>query len=195
MFEPAGRARFVGLMWIAVAVMLYARSASYFVAVQDTAKQAGLLAVALVIGGAKGWFVLRKSSKRLITRIESMPGKQGVWTIWHPVFIVLIALMIGFGVALRKFAGPTYPSVVVLVYFGVGAALAVSSIHFFQAAGRLAAGQPAFEEAARLSAHGEARLYLSPLPVGPEHVEQDEARAQGAAGVEERLAGGVEKRV
>lgn len=150
MFEPAGRARFAGFVWIAVAVMLFARAYPYFQQVLElngTGAAAGVVVAALVVGAAKGLFVLRKSCRRLITRIQSKPGKQGVWTIWPPVFLVLIALMIGFGVGLRHYAGANHPWVVVLVYFGVGAALAVSSLHFFKAASRLAAGEEPFPAA------------------------------------------------
>jgi hypothetical protein len=144
--EQAGRARFAGVLWGGISVMLVARAWPYF-AGMTPGKQAMLVAASLLVGGAKGWFVLRKSSRRLIKRIDSMPGPQWAWSVWPLMFLPLIAVMIGGGLAMRHYLGDTYPSAVVLVYFGVGAALLTSSVPFFQAAGRFAAGLPALPEA------------------------------------------------
>ena len=132
--ERGGRARLAGAIWIVVGLMLLARGYPYWARLSGLGSQLAIPLLALVVGGAKGWFVLRKASRRNLDRMAAQPGPQGFWTIYPGYLYALIPVMIGFGVSVRYLCGESAPWVVVLVYFGVGSALLGSAPPYFLAA-------------------------------------------------------------
>ncbi|MSR75523.1 MAG: hypothetical protein EXS14_08670 [Planctomycetes bacterium] len=129
-----GRARVAGIVWLGMGSWLLARGLAYREAAGESAQLALILGV--VIGVAKGLTVLRKSSRRVIARIEASPGKAPVWTIWPKILLLLIPLMIAFGWSLRHYYGESNPEIVLGVYSGIGAALIASSFPYFMFAAR-----------------------------------------------------------
>jgi hypothetical protein len=134
------------IVWLAVAALLAwrgtVRSAEgapdgYFAAIATTQGKLLALGLALLIGGAKGWFVLSKSAARTARFIMRRPERDWVWNSFHPVLYVLIPLMILFGWGLRHFWGAQHPALVVGVYVGIAVALLVGVRGFHQT---LAAG-------------------------------------------------------
>ena len=115
------------LMWTMVGIMLGMRGIFNmdFSSWQGYAWAAG----ALIIGGVKGEFVLRKSAERAVCRIlERGDGKcLGGFMSWKSW--LLIASMIIMGKLLRASPLPRNP--VWSVYVAVGAALAISSRFFW----------------------------------------------------------------
>lgn len=144
MLSARGRALLGGVVWVAIGVMLIWRGFPYWAKSETSSPGWALWAVVLglVIGGAKGVFVLRKSAARMIRRIESRPGRAPFWQIYPPYLYLLIPVMIGMGLALKSYYGESKPSLVLGVYVGIGAALLCSSFPFFGASARLrSAGQ------------------------------------------------------
>jgi hypothetical protein len=75
--------------------------------------------------------VLRKSSVRILKRLDNGPERAPFYQTWPPYLLLLIPLMIGGGIALRHFYGKEHPALILAVYAGIGAALLTSSIPFF----------------------------------------------------------------
>ncbi len=125
----AGRARFAFLLWFVMGSFLVWRGLGFREAAGDDASLA--LAIGIALGVAKGLTVLRRSSRRIMSRIEAIPGKASVFSTFPPILALFIPLMIGFGWSLRHFWGESHPAVVLAVYTGIGAALIASSIPIF----------------------------------------------------------------
>ncbi len=138
--SQSARATIAGLLWVAIGIMLLVRG--FFPYFGITKDASGLnwalicIALGVVIGAAKGVFVLSKSSRRVIKRIEDRPGKAPFWSMYPIVLVILIPVMIGMGLALRHFYGASHPGLILGVYAGIGAALLASSLPFFAAAKR-----------------------------------------------------------
>jgi hypothetical protein len=83
-----------------------------------------LLLVAVVVGGAKGFFILRKSALRTIKRIEARPEGSGILGIFSLGTWIIIGVMITGGRYLRtsglaeEFLGTLYASVGVALIIG-----------------------------------------------------------------------------
>jgi hypothetical protein len=60
------------------------------------------LAIAVVLGVGKGFTALRKGARRAATQIVARGERAPFWTIFSPFMILLIGIMIGGGLALRK---------------------------------------------------------------------------------------------
>ena len=90
-----------------------------------------LLLAAVVVGGAKGFFILRKSALRTIKRIEVRPEGSGIWGIFSLGTWLIIGLMMAGGRYLRtsglaeEFLGALYAS--------IGAALIMGSSYTWRA--------------------------------------------------------------
>jgi hypothetical protein len=125
----AGRARCAFLLWFVMGTFLVWRGLGYREAAGDSAALA--LAIGVAVGVAKGLTVLRRSSRRILARIEAQPGKASLFSAFPPILALLIPLMIGFGWSLRHFYGESHPALVLAVYTGIGAALVASSIPMF----------------------------------------------------------------
>ena len=142
--HPRHRALLGGCAWLVGSVILLWRGAGFWLDCYEHSPGLawGVLAAALLIGGAKGIFVLRRSADRMLKHIESRPGKRPFWETWPLYFIPLVLLMIGMGVGIRMLWGPDgsieyLPAVVSGIYLGIGAALFTSSWPYFAAWRRL----------------------------------------------------------
>jgi len=127
-----------GSIWGLVGLFLIIRGAIMYQAALDTqnASQTALMisiAVAVVIGVAKGKFVLSKTARRNKSRIESLEEPLKVHHVYAKSFYFLIAGMIALGVTLRTFNEYLGGYVVVAaIYCGIGLALMVSSLTYWK---------------------------------------------------------------
>ena len=127
-----------GSVWGLVGLFLIIRGATMYQDALNTqnASQTALMisiAVAIVIGVAKGKFVLSKTARRNKSRIESIEGPLQVHHVYAKSFYFLIAGMILLGVSLRHFNEYLGGYVVVAgIYCGIGLALMVSSLTYWK---------------------------------------------------------------
>jgi hypothetical protein len=137
------RALVGGCVWFAVGAMLIYRGLfPHWVNASANSKAGAWLALSagILLGTAKGIFVLRKTARRMVARIESHPNPAWLWQIYPPAFVVFLPMMIGLGIAVRYLCRDDAPQIVVAVYVGIGAALMASSVSFFMAWKRLGRG-------------------------------------------------------
>lgn len=136
-----------GSIWGLVGLFLVIRGAMMYQTALDTqnATQTALMisiAISIIIGVAKGRFVLSKTARRNKSRIDSIEGPLKVHHVYAKSFYFLIAGMIALGVTLRTFNEYLGGYVVVAaVYCGIGLALMVSSLTYWKQD-----AQPAVEE-------------------------------------------------
>ena len=127
-----------GSIWGLVGLFLIIRGAVMYQAALDTqnASQTAVMisiAIAVVIGVAKGKFVLSKTARRNKSRIENLEEPLKVHQVYAKSFYILIAGMIALGVALRTFNEYLGGYVVVAaIYCGIGLALIVSSLTYWK---------------------------------------------------------------
>ena len=127
-----------GSIWGLVGLFLIIRGAVMYQAALDTqnATQTALMisiAIAVVIGVAKGKFVLSKTARRNKSRIESLEEPLKIHHVYAKSFYILIAGMIGLGYSLRHFNEHLGGYVVVAaIYCGIGLALMVSSLTYWK---------------------------------------------------------------
>lgn len=125
-----GRVLLATILWIAVGLMLIWRGYPFLGMIGSTGGKAAAIALGLLVGGAKGVFVLSKSARRTAGYIARRPEQDWLFLCFHPVLWAVIPLMILMGWALRTYVGADYPGVVVGVYIGIGAAMIVGSRGF-----------------------------------------------------------------
>jgi len=131
----AGRRNVVFVVWAAVGAMLVWRGLPYagFRSAPDVTGLAGndrwiALAAALVVGAGKGFTMLRKGARRAVTQILAKGPEAPAWTVFSPVMILLVAIMVGFGLALRLLpydagikawvVGILYPAIGLALFIG-----------------------------------------------------------------------------
>jgi hypothetical protein len=129
------RAFVAGVIWSLVGVFLILRG--FFPYWIGTARESfwggmAILVAAVLLGAAKGWFVLRRSSARVLAYIDLHREPQGFWHIYPPGFFLLIPLMIGLGLALRAGFADSLPALIAGIYLAVGTALLGSTPPFFR---------------------------------------------------------------
>jgi uncharacterized membrane protein len=136
-----------GSVWGLVGLFLIVRGAGMYQAALETqnASQTAVaisIAISVIIGVAKGRFVLSKTARRNKSRIESIEEPLKVHHVYAKSFYFLIAGMILLGVSMRTFNEYLGGYVVVAaVYCGIGLALMVSSLTYWKTE-----TQPAVEE-------------------------------------------------
>lgn len=133
----AARRLVVCVLWFAVGVMLIVRGLPY-TGLVESADIVGLsgsdswiaLAAAAVIGVGKGFTALKKGARRAVTQIVKQGESAPPWTIFSPIMYLLVALMIGLGLALRhgSYDDTTKAWVVGIVYPAVGLALIIGGL-------------------------------------------------------------------
>ena len=127
-----------GSIWGLVGLFLIIRGATMYQEALNTqnATQTALMisiAVSIIVGVAKGRFVLSKTARRNKSRIESIEGPLKVHHVYAKSFYFLIAGMILLGVSLRTFNEYLGGYVVVAaIYCGIGLALMVSSLTYWK---------------------------------------------------------------
>lgn len=91
------------------------------------------IAASIIIGVAKGRFVLSKTARRNKSRIDNIEGPLKLHHVYAKSFYFLIAGMILLGVSLRTFNEYLGGYVVVGgIYCGIGLALMVSSLTYWK---------------------------------------------------------------
>ena len=131
----AGRRNIVAVIWTLVGVLLFWRGMPY-AGLREAPDVVGLagantwiaLGIALVVGVGKGMTALRKGARRSVTYIERQGERGPWWKIFSPLMYVLVAIMIGAGVLLRRapydadvkawVIGILYPAVAVALVIG-----------------------------------------------------------------------------
>lgn len=132
--SQSGRRMVVCVLWIAVGLFLIWRGLPYagFRSDPDVTSLHGdqrwiALAAAVVLGLGKGFTMLRKGARRAATQIVAKGEQAPIWTVFSPFMILLVGIMIGAGIALRKAPyDPTVKAWVVgILYPGIGVALII----------------------------------------------------------------------
>ena len=136
-----GRALLGAAVCLFACLMLVWRALPMWSAAGPLGHQLGWLALGLGAGIPKGWFVIRRSSARIVARIEASPGPVWFWQTYPAYFYPLVGVMITAGVLVRRTFALSAPGAVFALYVGVGAALAVGSLPFFRAASRFRAAR------------------------------------------------------
>ena len=127
-----------GSIWGLVGLFLIIRGVSMYQTALEAqnATQTALIisiAVAVIIGVAKGKFVLSKTARRNKARIENIEEPLKIHHVYAKSFYFLIAGMILLGVSLRHFNEYLGGYVVVAgIYCGIGLALMVSSLTYWK---------------------------------------------------------------
>ena len=102
---------------------------------QQATQQAVIISivVALIIGGAKGKFVLTKTARRNKTRIDQLAEPLKAHQVYAKAFYFFIIGMMALGFLLRNFNEYIGGYVVVAaIYCGIGIALMVSSLVYWK---------------------------------------------------------------
>ncbi len=132
-----GRRWVVAVVWVAVGIMLIVRGLPYaglrhvdgVVALtgQDTWVA---LAFAAALGIGKGFTFLKKGARRAAAQIVAKGEHAPFWTVFSPYMILLVAIMVGAGLALRL--APYDPLVkawvIGILYPGIGIALIIGGL-------------------------------------------------------------------
>ncbi len=131
----------VCVVWFAVGVMLVWRGLPYAglresdAATRDFTPLADgqtwiALACALVVGAGKGFTMLKKGARRAARQIVDCGERAPIWTVFSPFMILLVALMIGAGLALRlsPYDGVVKGWVIAILYPAIGLALMIGGL-------------------------------------------------------------------
>ncbi len=132
-FMPRGTARvqlvLAAIVWLVGASILFARGVGYLM---QSHWAAWLVALALVLGVVKGHLILDRVARKAVIRIR-MRGRERClfgffsWKTW-----LLIAVMMGSGIALRR--SGTSPEILGVIYMAVGTALLYGDRTYWRAA-------------------------------------------------------------
>ena len=133
----AGRRNVVCIVWFAVGLMLIWRGLPY-AGLREVPDVVGLtgsntwiaLAIGVIVGIGKGMTMLRKGARRAARQIVDKGEQAPAWTVFSPFMIVLVALMIGAGLALRlaPYDDTIKAWVVGILYPGIGVALMIGGM-------------------------------------------------------------------
>ena len=133
--NSAQRALLASTLWSAAGVVLICRGLVpyWFALAQESLSDAlVLMAMASLLGIAKGWFVLRRTARRLLRHIETQPETTGLSALYPARFYLLMALMVSLGFTLRAAFGTSLPALVAGVYLAIGVALLGSTLPYFR---------------------------------------------------------------
>lgn len=138
-----------GGVWICVGAFLIIRGIGLYelATSQQGATSTGVaisVILGLIIGGAKGKFVLTKTAKKNKARINDLEEPVNIGQTFAKPFYGFILAMMGLGVLLRAINESLGGYVVVGgIYCGIGAALMVSSLVYWKNDPASVDGQPA----------------------------------------------------
>ncbi len=127
-----------GSVWGVVGLFLTVRGVHMYqlaMTEQQATQQAVIISIiaALIIGGAKGKFVLSKTARRNKTRIDQLAEPVKAHQVYAKAFYFFILGMMLLGFLLRNFNEYLGGYVVVAaVYCGIGIALMVSSLVYWK---------------------------------------------------------------
>ena len=134
-FDAPSRAFLAGAIWLMAGLLLIGRGLSPYwmeVARGSLVEASLVLGLAMLLGAAKGRFVLRRTAERMLNHIERQPARLGLNTVYPLSFYPVLLGMICLGFAVRTFLGESFPAVVAGVYIGIGAALLASALPYFR---------------------------------------------------------------
>jgi len=130
----SARRNVVSVIWTLVGLLLIWRGLPYL-GIREVPEVVGLagtstwiaLAIAVVVGIGKGMSALRKGARRAVTHIERQGERAPWWNVFSPVMYVLVAIMIGAGIALRTapYDAGVKAWVIGILYPAVGVALMI----------------------------------------------------------------------
>ncbi len=132
-----GRRNVVFVVWAAVGVLLVWRGLPYagFREVPDvTGLQGGerwiALGAAVVVGVGKGLTALKKGARRAAAHIEKQGPDAPAWSVFSPFMILLVAIMVGAGLALRyaPYDATVKAWIVGILYPAIGLALVIGGL-------------------------------------------------------------------
>jgi len=137
-----------GMVWGLAGIFLLFRGVQLFglaLTEQGASREVMIFSgfLGLAFGGFKGKFILTRTARKNLGRIENLEGGLKPYHVFSPLFYGFIALMISLGVLLRmlnQYLGGYV--VVAAIYCGIGLALLVGSTAYW--AGR---AKPVPEEA------------------------------------------------
>lgn len=123
-----------GLVWLVVGVFLLMKGLSLITTEQTIGEQTAVLLISfgLAIGFVKGRFVLRKTVKRVVDRINSLPQPIQVSQVYSKGYYLLIGGMILLGMSMRWLPIPI--AIRGTVDIAIGFALMNGAILYFRAA-------------------------------------------------------------
>lgn len=117
-----------GVLWLAVGVWLLRLGLALLVGEEALL----VMAIALLLGGIKGRYVLVRVAERAIAALSVQPQKIPLTALFGVRYLLLIALMVGLGVVMRL---PAFPvQLRGLVDVAVGIALLQGSVTYLRAA-------------------------------------------------------------
>ena len=123
------------LLWILVGATLAVRGTSWVIRDEHTRWLfAAVLPLSIVAGYWKGAALMSKSAARAVERIRLLAERTPVWQLYSPSMYLLVAGMIGLGLASR-WAGDQWPirGYVGILYLVVGIGLITGSRAYWQA--------------------------------------------------------------
>ncbi len=125
---------FSGLVWLCIGVFLLMKGLAFVTAFYTNIDQTALLLIALgiAIGCAKGRFVLRKTVKRVVERIHSLPAPIRFSQVYSKGYYFLIGGMVLLGMSMRWLPIPA--EVRGTIDIAIGCALITGAILYFRAA-------------------------------------------------------------
>lgn len=121
-----------GFVWFVAGVLLLYKGI-HFIASAQIAEQTAtwLMMAALVVGFLKGRFVLSKTVKRVVTRIQSLPLPIRFWNAYAPSYWILIGSMVLLGMSFKWLPLPLQYRGMVDV--AIGSALVNGAMLYFRA--------------------------------------------------------------
>lgn len=121
-----------GVVWLAVGGMLAWRGVPMLQRADTTWGLVVAAILGILLGAAKGRFVLSRTARRNIRRMAEIERPRP-WNVFSGRFVIVIAMMIGLGIGLRTMAEQGWLAWALVggIYVGIGAALAVSSSLYF----------------------------------------------------------------
>lgn len=155
MYSHRGLGVISGLIWLTIGIFLLWRGLSLVVGACEATEGAHwlvdflalrfgsaqkaaivMMSTGLVIGYIKGRLVFRKTAMRYLDRITSLPNPSPVRQLYGVSSYVLLALMMGLGMSLRRLGVPEEVRGTILV--AVGSGLIQGATTIFRAVTRLA---------------------------------------------------------
>jgi len=93
-----------------------------------------LLGLAVIVGAGKGVWVLWKSARGGIARIQGLATRTPCWQLYSPTTYLLVAAMIGFGIGCRWVGAHWHVfGFIGVLYLTIGMALLVGSYPYWRA--------------------------------------------------------------
>jgi hypothetical protein len=113
------------ILWTSIGLLLIVKGGIRLSQLKEWNWQALIVALALLAGSLKAWFILDKSARRVINRILNFKDGTCLGAVYSVKTWILVLCMMGMGVILRNSSLPI--NLVCLLYLTIGWALLLSS--------------------------------------------------------------------